>query len=184
VHQAGRDLHAYDVKRLLAELRATAGGSAATRLICYAQRRPLDKRVQGRLTMHKEWKRKHREGDVMSSSGAYAIPIDPAPGGGPGAEIQRVVPLPPVHNAGAISFNLGWLSLAYDDFGAGPPSVDVRVRIFNATAGVTMDTTVTFPVGRTVVKELDAGDLTASFQFVPSGGKPVHPVLAALVEYD
>lgn len=104
----------------------------------------------------------------MSSSGAYAIPIDPAAGGGQGAEIQRVVPLPPVHNTGAISFNLGWLSLAYDNFGTGPASVDVRVRIFNATAGITMDTMMTFPVGRTVVKELDADDLMASFQFIPA----------------
>jgi hypothetical protein len=47
-----------------------------------------------------------------------------------------------------------------------------------------MDTMMTFPVGRTVVKELDADDLTASFQFVPSGKNPVHPVLAALVEYN
>ena len=101
------------------------------------------------------------------------------------AEIQRVVPLPPVHNTGTISFNRGWLSLAYDNFGTGPATVVVRVRIFNHPAGITMDTMMTFPVGRTVVKELDAGDLTASFQFDPAAQKPpFHPVLAALVEYN
>lgn len=86
---------------------------------------------------------------------------------------------------GAISFSNGWLSLAYDDFGAGPPEVGVRVRIFNATQGVTLDQTIQFPVGRTVVKRLDSGDLTASFQFPPSGqSSTARPALSALVEFD
>jgi heme/copper-type cytochrome/quinol oxidase subunit 2 len=119
------------------------------------------------------------------SSGAYAIPIDPSPGGGMPATIQRVVPLPPVQHQGAITFIDGWLSLAYDDFGAGPPQVGVRVRIFNATHGVTLDQTIQFPVGRTVVKHLDSGDLTASFQFPPGGGTATsHPALSALVEFN
>lgn len=119
------------------------------------------------------------------SSGAYVIPIDPAAGGGPAATIQRVVPLPPVGNQGAISFVNGWLSLAYDDFGAGPAQVGVRVRVFNATNGITLDQTIQFPVGRTVVKQLESGDLTASFQFPPAGTtSTVHPVLSALIEFD
>ena len=119
------------------------------------------------------------------SSGAYAISIDPTAGGGPGGTIQRVVPLPPVGHQGAISFSNGWLSLAYDDFGAGPPQVGVRVRVFNATNGVTLDQTIQFPVGRTVVKRLDSGDLTASFQFPPAGQtSAVRPALSALVEFD
>ena len=112
--------------------------------------RSLDTRSQGRLPMHRG-KQRHGEGDEMSS-GAYAIPIDPSAGGGPGGTIQRVVPLPPVGHHGAISFSDGWLSLAYGDFGAGLSPVGVRVRIFNATLGVTLDTTMQFPVGRTVVK--------------------------------
>ncbi|MGO9784562.1 MAG: hypothetical protein ACLPKE_11200 [Streptosporangiaceae bacterium] len=44
-----------------------------------------------------------------------------------------------------------------------------------------------FPVGRSVVTELQSGDLAASFQYPPGGGqipKGGTPLLSALVEYD
>ena len=42
------------------------------------------------------------------SSGAFALYIDQAAGGGPGAVVRRVVPLPPTFGGGAIKFNHGW----------------------------------------------------------------------------
>jgi hypothetical protein len=128
------------------------------------------------------------------SSGAYAYPIDQSAGGGSNGPIQRVIPLPPTQHQGAINFNNGWLSLAYEDFGGGPAEIDVRVRILSRTvpgggAGTPrLDQTMRFPVGRSVVSELQSGDLAASFQYPPGGGQipagGARPVLAALVEYD
>ncbi len=127
------------------------------------------------------------------SSGAYAYSIGQSAGGGPTGPIQQVVPLPPTQHQGAISFNNGWLSLAYEDFGAGPAEIGVRVRILSRTepfggAGtVRLDETMQFPVGRSVVTELQSGDLAASFQYPPGGGqipKGGTPLLSALVEYD
>src|SRR5512135_1716067 len=100
-------------------------------------------------------------GDPMSS-GAYALHVDQSAGGGPTGRIHRVVPLPPTNHGGVIDFNDGWLSLAYDDFGAGPAQVDVRVRVITRT-GVRFDQTIWFPVGRTVVTQILSGDLAASF---------------------
>ena len=43
------------------------------------------------------------------SSGAFALYIDQAAGGGPGAVVRRVIPLPPTFGGGAIKFNHGWI---------------------------------------------------------------------------
>lgn len=113
------------------------------------------------------------------SSGAFALYIDQAAGGGPNAAILRVIPLPPTFSRGVINFNRGFLSLAYDNFGSGPTTVNVRVRIIN-DSGVRLDQNTAFPVGRTVVSEILAGDLEASFE-VAAG---IRPALTALVEYN
>jgi len=117
------------------------------------------------------------------SSGAFALPIDPAAGSMGGATIDRVVPLPPTFHQGAIPFHRGWLSLAYEDFGQGP--VTIRVRVLAVGNAVRLDEVVQFAAGRTVVTEILEGDLAASFQYPApgqqGGGKPV---LSALVEFD
>ena len=55
-------------------------------------------------------------GEKQMSSGAYTLSVDQPAGAEPDAPMQRVIPLVPVANQGAIPFNSGWLSLAYDDF--------------------------------------------------------------------
>ena len=116
------------------------------------------------------------------SSGAFALYIDQAAGGGPGAVVRRVIPLPPTFGGGAIKFNHGWISLAYDDFESDDAAF-VRVRIVNVE-GVRLDQQFQFFRGRTVVSEILAGDLLASFEVAPSPtpGGP-RPVVTALVEY-
>jgi hypothetical protein len=115
------------------------------------------------------------------SSGAYALFVDQLAGAGPNAPMQRVIPLVPVNHLGAISFNNGWLSLAYDNFGTGPATVDVSVRVINEGA-VTLSETLSIGVGRTVIKQLTSGDQAASFTVTgPSGARPA---LTALVEFD
>jgi hypothetical protein len=116
------------------------------------------------------------------SSGAYALFVDQPAGAGPNASIQRVIPLVPVANQGAIRFHNGWLSLAYDDFGSGPATVDVSVRIINGNGVVTLAETVAIGVGRTVIKQLASGDHAASLTVTgPAGARPA---LTALVEFD
>lgn len=116
------------------------------------------------------------------SSGAYALFVDQPAGAGPNAPIQRVIPLVPVANQGAISFNNGWLSLAYDNFGTGPTTIDVSVRVINGLGAVTLAETVTIGLGRTVIKQLASGDHAASLTVTgPAGARPA---LTALVEFD
>ena len=116
------------------------------------------------------------------SSGAYALFVDQPAGAGPNASIQRVIPLVPVANQGAISFNNGWLSLAYDNFGTGPTTIDVSVRVINGGGEVTLSETFFIGVGRTVIKPLTSGDHAASFTVTgPAGARPA---LTALVEFD
>ena len=96
--------------------------------------------------------------------------------------MQRVIPLVPVANQGGISFNKGWLSLAYDNFGTGPATVDVSVRVINGQGVVTLSETVAIGVGRTAIKQLTAGDHAASLTVTgPAGARPA---LTALVEFD
>ena len=45
------------------------------------------------------------------SYGAFELYIDQAAGGGPGAVVRRVIPLPPTFGGGAIKFNHGWILL-------------------------------------------------------------------------
>jgi hypothetical protein len=117
------------------------------------------------------------------SSGAFALYVDPAAGSG-GSTIKRVIPLPPTGNQGVIGFNQGFLSLAYDDFGQGPPTVSVRFRVITSTGAVRVDQTDMFPVGRTVATEIFSGDLAASFEYpAPGQSSTATPALSALVEF-
>jgi hypothetical protein len=113
------------------------------------------------------------------SSGAFALYIDQAAGGGSGAMIRRVIPLPPTSGGDAINFNQGRLSLAYDDFGSSLPAI-VNVRIINTT-GVRLSTTLTLSPGRTLVSDIQADDLLASFEV---GSSTPRLALTALVEYN
>lgn len=118
------------------------------------------------------------------SSGAYALFVDQPAGGGPSATIQRVIPLVPVANQGAISFNDGWLSLAYDNFGSGPATIDVSVRVLNPgySGGIRLNLSDTIPVGRKVITQLVSGDHAASLTVTgPTGARPA---LTALVEFN
>jgi hypothetical protein len=139
-----------------------------------------------------DWGPDRREGNEMSS-GAYALYVDQSAGGGPNGIIERVIPVPPTFNQGNVSFNHGWLSLAYDNFGTGPATIIVRVRVLNGTptATVRSDTMVTLPVGRTVVTQIQSGDRAVSVQYPPQPAPPaqpvqntVHPVLAAFIEFN
>jgi len=117
------------------------------------------------------------------SSGAFALYIDQAAGGGPNAVVRRVIPLPPTSGGDAINFNQGRLSLAYDDFGSDGAAF-VRVRIFN-NAGVRFDQQSQFFPGRTLVSEILPGDLLASFEVAPSPTPGVpRPAVTVLVEYN
>ena len=116
------------------------------------------------------------------SSGAYALFVDQSAGGGPNATIQRVIPLVPVSHQGGISFNNGWLSLAYDNFGNGPATVDVGVRVITASSTIRWATTISIPVGRTTITQIMPGDHAASLTVTgPAGARPA---LTALVEFD
>jgi hypothetical protein len=116
------------------------------------------------------------------SSGAYALFVDQPAGAGPNAAIQRVIPLIPVNHQGGISFNNGWLSLAYDNFGTGPATVNVSVRVINGQGAVTLSQTLSIGVGRTTIKQLTSGDHAASLTVTgPAGARPA---LTALVEFD
>jgi hypothetical protein len=113
------------------------------------------------------------------SSGAYALFVDQPAGAGPNASIQRVIPLIPVNHQGGISFNNGWLSLAYDNFGTGPATVNVSVRVINGQGAVTLSETLSIGVGRTTIKQLTSGDHAASLTVAgPAGARPA---LTALV---
>ena len=91
-------------------------------------------------------------------------------------------PLVPVSHQGGISFNSGWLSLAYDNFGSGPATIDVSVRVITGSSTVRLATTVSIPVGRTVITQIMSGDHAASLTVTgPAGARPA---LTALVEFD
>ena len=93
--------------------------------------------------------------------------------------IRRVIPLPPTSGGDAINFNQGRLSLAYDDFGSSLPAI-VNVRIINTT-GVRLSTTLALSPGRTLVSDIQADDLLASFEV---GSSTPRLALTALVEYN
>lgn len=79
------------------------------------------------------------------SSGAYALFIDQQAGGGPTGALQRVVPLPPPENSGAVKFTTVVLSLAYDNFGAAgaPATIPATVRVLRGSGTVdTINVTV------------------------------------------
>ena len=114
------------------------------------------------------------------SSGAFALYIDQAAGGDPNAAIQRVIPLPPISRGDAIRFDHRQLSLAYNDFGQGPPQITVRVRLIRADGTVTSDQPMQIHVGCQVVQQIQADDCLASFE-VAAG---IRPALTALVEYN
>lgn len=116
------------------------------------------------------------------ASGTLALFVDPPAGSGPNRIGQRVIPFPPTQNSGLIKFIDGFFSLAYDDFGLGPNPISVHVRIFSATTGgFRIDQDVDIPIGRTVVAQVQNGDLFGSVKTnvsLPSGGS-----LTALIEY-
>lgn len=116
------------------------------------------------------------------SSGAYALYIDQEAGSGPsgpGTVMRRVIPLPLTQNRGQINFRDGLLSLAYDNFDDGPAKVLVRVRIITDSGEARLDQEIEFPVGRTGVSQILAGDMAASF-IIPADNRPA---VTALVEY-
>jgi hypothetical protein len=134
------------------------------------------------ITIHRTIQIGDVEGGNDMSSGAYALFVDQPAGGGGGATIQRVIPLVPVSHQGGISFNSGWLSLAYDNFGSGPATIDVSVRVITGSSTVRLATTVSIPVGRTVITQIMSGDHAASLTVTgPAGARPA---LTALVEFD
>ena len=68
-------------------------------------------------------------------AGAFSVFIDSPAGGGPAVSGRRVVSLPPPEFSGRVNFNIVVLSIAYDDFGQGPATVDVNVRILQGGGG-------------------------------------------------
>jgi hypothetical protein len=115
-------------------------------------------------------------------AGAFSVVIDSPAGGGPSVSGRRVVPLPPPEFSGGVKFNLVVLSLAYDDLGQGPATVDVNVRILRGGGGVQVVNT-SIPVGRTPVATAHVNDQAASV-VTNAGGKINHlPAVTALVEY-
>ena len=117
------------------------------------------------------------------SSGAFALHIDQAAGGGPNAPIRRVVPLP--QSGGTINFSQVRVSLNIDNFDTDPDMSDlaiVRIRIFNEH-GARFDQAQEVGV-RTVINEIQPGDLLVSFEVVPDPTPgAIRPVVTALVEY-
>ena len=116
------------------------------------------------------------------SSGAYALFIDQQAGGGPAGALQRVVPLPPPENSGAVKFTTVVLSLAYDNFGQAnaPATIPATVRVLRGSG--TVDTiNVTVEVGRKWFHFLQADDQAASVQLNPPAG--FRPQVSAMVEY-
>jgi hypothetical protein len=120
--------------------------------------------------------------EIVMSSGAYALFIDQQAGGGPAGALQRVVPLPPPENSGAVKFTTVVLSLAYDNFGQAnaPATIPATVRVLRGSG--TVDTiNVTVEVGRKWFHFLQADDQAASVQLNPPAG--FRPQVTALVEY-
>jgi hypothetical protein len=112
------------------------------------------------------------------SSGAFALYLDHEAGGGPNTPIRRVIPLPISDGAG-IRFTHRQLSLAYDDFGGGPATLPVTVRLITANGTVTSTTPMTIHVGCQFVQHVQDNDCLASIE-VAAG---IRPALTALVEY-
>jgi hypothetical protein len=115
-------------------------------------------------------------------AGAFSVFIDSPAGGGPSHTGRRVVPLPPPEFSGGIKFNLVALSLAYDDFGQGPATIDVDVRILQGGGGV-QQVNASIPVGRTVVANLHVNDQAVSVVTNADGTIGHLPAVTALVEY-
>ena len=116
-------------------------------------------------------------------SGAYAVFIDSPAGGGPSGGVgKRVVPLPPPGNSGGVKFSLVVLSLAYDDFGSGHPTVNATVRILRGGGAASQTINATIPVGRTPVATLHPNDQAASVETQPVVPGQL-PAVTALVEY-
>ena len=119
-------------------------------------------------------------------SGAYSVFIDQQAGGGPAAPQQRVVPLPPPDQSGAVKFTTVALSLAYDTFGQAnaPTTIPAIVRVLKGNG--TVDTiNVTVEVGRKWFTFLHTDDQAASVQLPPQSNWPAgfRPQVSALVEY-
>lgn len=116
-------------------------------------------------------------------AGAFSVFIDSPAGSGMSHIGRRVVPLPPPEFSGGVKFNLVVLSLSYDDFGLGPATVDVNVRILQGGGGVQVVNT-SIPVGRTPVAYLHVNDQAASV-VTNAEGKIADrlPAVTALVEY-
>jgi hypothetical protein len=117
-------------------------------------------------------------------SGAYSVFIDQQAGTGMSGTpvFQRVVPLPPPDQSGAVKFTDVWLSLAYDTFGDpnAPLTIPAIVRVLKSNAPVDQFN-FTVEVGRQGVARFHTGDLAVSVQLNPPGG--FHPQVTALVEY-
>jgi hypothetical protein len=114
------------------------------------------------------------------ASGAFALYVDPPAGAGMSKIGQRVIPFPRTHNAGQIHFTDGTLSLIYDDFGLGIPTIRVDVRILSDNHPP-VTTTQNISVGRTVIHTIQQHDVSASIK--TDMNLPVGGALTALVEY-
>jgi hypothetical protein len=75
------------------------------------------------------------------SSGAFSLFIDQQAGGGPIGAQQRVVPIPPPAESGAVKFTTVAFSLAYDTFGQAnaPATVPAIVRVLHGKRGSRYD---------------------------------------------
>ena len=116
------------------------------------------------------------------SSGAYSVFIDQQAGGGAAGALQRVVPLPPPEQSGAVKFTTVALSLAYDNFGDpnAPATIPATVRILRGS-GTVNTINVNVAVGRQWFTFLHVDDQAASVTLHPPAG--FRPQVSALVEY-
>jgi len=115
-------------------------------------------------------------------SGAYSVFIDQQAGGGPAGALQRVVPLPPPEQSGAVKFTTVVLSLAYDNFGqsGAPATIPATVRVLRGS-GPVQTLNVEIAVGRKFFHFFHADDQAASVQLNPPAG--FRPQVTAMVEY-
>ena len=120
------------------------------------------------------------------SSGAFSLFIDQPAGGGPTGAQQRVVPIPPPAESGAVKFTTVAFSLAYDTFGQAnaPATIPAIVRVLHGSGAVdTIDVTV--EVGRKWFTFLHTDEQAVSVQLPPQSNWPsgFRPQVSAMVEY-
>jgi hypothetical protein len=99
---------------------------------------------------------------------------------------QRVVPIPPPAESGAVKFTTVAFSLAYDTFGQAnaPATIPAIVRVLHGSGAVdTIDVTV--EVGRKWFTFLQTDEEAVSVQLPPQSNWPsgFRPQVSAMVEY-